>query len=137
MQFHIPQFIDIEDKIFGPFTFKQFVYVLGAVGAGFIFYQLFGLFIGFILTIPVAVLAFFLGFKPVGGRPFSAVLEGALRYFWGSKLYLWKKEKTKETKVQKTQIQTDTTPTQALPNVVEGKLDSMSWSLDTQTKKEA
>lgn len=139
MQFHIPQFIDIEDKIFGPLTFKQFVYVIGAVGAGFIFYQLFGLFPAFILTIPFAILAYLLGFKPVGGRPFITVLESSLRYFWGNKLYLWKKEKTKETKLQKIEIKEPQRKggQHELPNVVEGKLDSMSWALDTQTKSKS
>ena len=135
MQFHIPQFIDIEDKIFGPLTFKQFVYMVGAAGTGLIFYQLFGFFIAFILTAPVALLAFMLAFKPVGGRPFSVTLEGAFRYFWTNKLYLWKKERTKEVKLQKTEIRATESSSSELPNVVEGKLGSMSWSLDTQTRR--
>lgn len=31
MQFQVPQFIEVEDKIFGPLTFKQFVYIAGGV----------------------------------------------------------------------------------------------------------
>jgi hypothetical protein len=134
MQFHTPQFIDIEDKIFGPFTFKQFVYIIGAIGAGFIFYKLFGFFISAILTTPIAVLAFMLGFKPVHGRPFSVVLEGAIKYFFGSKLYLWKKGEEENAKVQKTEARSKHEPYQDIPRVLEGKLDSMSWSLDTNSK---
>jgi hypothetical protein len=40
MQFRIPQFIDIEDKVFGPFTFKQFGYLLGAIAFAYIFWKL-------------------------------------------------------------------------------------------------
>ena len=29
MQYQVPQFIEVEDKIFGPLTFKQLVYVVG------------------------------------------------------------------------------------------------------------
>jgi len=36
MQFHIPQFIDVEDKIFGSLSAKQFFYMGGAAGAFFI-----------------------------------------------------------------------------------------------------
>ncbi len=32
MRFEVPQFIDVEDKIFGPFTFKQFLYLAGGAG---------------------------------------------------------------------------------------------------------
>ena len=41
MRFEVPQFIEIEDKIFGPFTWKQFVYLAGGVGlAAVIFFSL-------------------------------------------------------------------------------------------------
>ena len=36
MQFRVPQFIDIEDKVFGPFTLKQFGYMAGAGGLSFL-----------------------------------------------------------------------------------------------------
>ena len=39
MQFQVPQFIEVEDKIFGPLTFKQFVYVLGGAGACYLLWR--------------------------------------------------------------------------------------------------
>ncbi|GAH87221.1 unnamed protein product, partial [marine sediment metagenome] len=30
MQFQVPQYIDIEDKVIGPFTIKQFLYIVVA-----------------------------------------------------------------------------------------------------------
>ena len=36
MQFQVPQFIEIEDKIIGPFTVKQFIYLVGGAGMDFI-----------------------------------------------------------------------------------------------------
>jgi len=39
MRFKVPQFIDIEDKIFGPFSFKQFVYLAGGAGLCYIFFK--------------------------------------------------------------------------------------------------
>ncbi len=32
MQFHVPQYIDIEDKLFGSLTLKQGIYVAGVGG---------------------------------------------------------------------------------------------------------
>jgi len=32
MRFEVPQFIEVEDKIFGPFTWKQFIYLMGGEG---------------------------------------------------------------------------------------------------------
>ena len=59
MQFHIPQFIDIEDKIFGPFTFKHFVYVVGAAGATFLWYSIFPIYFAILLILPTIALAFY------------------------------------------------------------------------------
>jgi len=33
MQFNIPQFIEIKDKIIGPLTMRQFLYILAGIGA--------------------------------------------------------------------------------------------------------
>jgi len=35
MRFEVPQFIDVEDKLFGPLTFTQFVYLAGSGGISF------------------------------------------------------------------------------------------------------
>lgn len=136
MQFNIPQFIEIEDKIFGPFTFKQFAYIVGAAGASFFFYSLLPFPVALLLILGVGTLAFLLGFKPVGGRPFATTLEASLRYFFGSKLYLWKKERKKDTKIQKTTVKSLSKSSPSIPRVVEGKLDNLSWSLDVKSKDE-
>ena len=38
MQFQVPQFVEVEDKIVGPLTLKQFLYVGGAVGASLLLF---------------------------------------------------------------------------------------------------
>ena len=38
MRFEVPQFIEVEDKIFGPFTWKQFIYLAGGAGAAVTLY---------------------------------------------------------------------------------------------------
>lgn len=93
MRFEVPQFIEVEDKIVGPLTWKQFVYLAGSGGVlialflnlPFILFALFG--------IPIGTLAGFLAFHKVNNRPFSIFLESAVHYFRKSKLYLWRKEK--------------------------------------------
>jgi hypothetical protein len=135
MQFHIPQFIDIEDKIFGPFTFKQFVYLLGGVGTLFITWRLLGTFFGILLGGPVAAIAFLLAFKPVNGRPFSVVLEAGIKYITGNKLYLWKKEEGVGP-MQTTAFGSgqEVSSETIIPRITEGKLSDISWSLDVRNK---
>ncbi len=94
MRFEVPQFIEIEDKIFGPLTWRQFVYVAGGGGivAVLFFFTPFLVFV--LLGVPVAALTFLLSFYPVNNRPFSIFLESAVRYFKNSRLYFWRKTGT-------------------------------------------
>ena len=97
MQYQVPQFIDVEDKIFGPFTFKQFIYMIGGISLAYIIYR----FIPSIIlsAIPmIVVLAFsgILAFYRVNNRPFINVLESAFKYSIGAKLYLWRKDDKKQ-----------------------------------------
>ncbi len=93
MQFEVPQFIEIEDKIFGPLSWRQFLYLGGGIGLGVTLFIVDIPFIVFILVgIPVIILAVALAFYPVNNRPFSFFLEAVLNYSRSKKLYLWRKK---------------------------------------------
>ena len=91
MKFRVPQFIDMEDKIFGPLTLKQFAYILGAGGFSFIIWTFVPIkIVAIILIIPVAGLFIALAFVQINGRPFVDALENVMKYYTGSKVYTWK-----------------------------------------------
>ena len=98
MNFKVPQFIDVEDKLFGPFTFSEFAYLVGGAGLIFIIYKLLPLFIAVILIIPVAVLVGLLVFYKINNKPFIFYLQAGLEYYMGSKLYIWKQRLIKKSK---------------------------------------
>lgn len=92
MRFEVPQFIEVEDKIIGPFTWKQFVYLAGGAGALItIFFMLPFIFFA-IIGLPIGALAGFLAFHRVNNQPFSVFLEAFVTYMTKSKLYLWRKD---------------------------------------------
>lgn len=95
MRFEVPQFIDIEDKIFGPFTWKQFVYLLGGGGATFILFITLPFVLFVVAAAPVIALSVALAFYEVNNRPFVVLLEAFVGYFTGARLYLWKKVEKK------------------------------------------
>ena len=74
MQFKVPQFIDIEDKIIGPLTLKQFIYLLGGLGVIAISWFYFKLGVFIIISIPILVLSLGLAFFKVNGRPLVSIL---------------------------------------------------------------
>jgi len=130
MQFQVPQFIEVEDKIFGPLTFKQFVYVLGGLGASYLIYRLLPLFLAAPLILAVAGGAASLAFLEYNGRPFILSVENAFYFLIHTKLYLWNNERrAKKTVAQKTEDIAKVGQVY-IPKLSESKLHELSWSLD-------
>ena len=92
MRFAVPQFIEIEDKIFGPFTWKQFVYLCGGVGVGLVTFITAPIFIFILIGLPAGGVALLLAFYPINNRPFSVFLESVVRFHKSSKIYHWRKK---------------------------------------------
>jgi hypothetical protein len=120
MRYQVPQFIEVEDKLFGPLTFKQFIYVGGGAAICVIFFTLLPTFFALLFSIPVAVFAGCLAFYRMNGKPF-------IRYSLGGKLYIWNKEERKplarthpDKPVQQVYV----------PKLSESKLKELSWELD-------
>jgi hypothetical protein len=136
MQFVIPQFIDIEDKIIGPFTFKQFMYLAGGAGLAFTVYKLLPVLISLPIAIGIVVLAIALTFYKVNGKPFVFTFQAFIYYMFQSKLYIWKKLPEKEI-VNKKEIDQKTKVEETkIPRLTESKLGDLSWSLDILDMKE-
>ena len=100
MQFKVPQFLEIEDKIFGPFTFKEFVYLVGGAGICYILFKLLGIWLGAIPILLVAGFSLALTFYHPNGKPFLNMVESAIKFAMQSKLYIWKRHDVKITNEQ-------------------------------------
>jgi hypothetical protein len=93
-QFIVPQFIDVEDKILGPISVRQFITIL--VGAGFIvgFYQLLYKLVNsavlfFISALGVFLLTMMFAFFRVNGRPFHLFLLNLMESLRNPSMRLW------------------------------------------------
>jgi hypothetical protein len=129
----MPQFIDVEDKIFGPFTLKQFIYLAGGASAAVIGIVLFGTFLGLLLASPIVILAAALAFYKVNNRPFINVMESAFKYFTKDKLYIWNRKEVEQTNEGTTAPRKYSSL--VVPNLSESKLKSMNWELDVKKKE--
>lgn len=132
MQFQVPQYIEVEDKIFGPLSFKQFLYLGGGAGIGFLFYVWLPAYLSYPLIVVFVTLGTALAFYQFNNRPFIATLEAAFRFLLSNKLYIWKMTKTKDTRVRTEQTQAAKTP--AGTNINSGRLRELAWSLDVREK---
>ena len=91
-QYQVPQYIEVEDKVIGPLTLKQFFYILGGGGIVFILYLLgIKIFFLIILAIPILSLALSLAFVKINNRSFLIYLQSLLSFVFKPRRYLWKK----------------------------------------------
>jgi hypothetical protein len=101
-QFTVPQFIEYEPKIVGPFTFKQFIYV-GIAGAICFFLYFTLAKVSFFLFILISAIiisgALALAFLKSGGRSLPVVIKNFFVFSISPKIYLWKKKNTLPPKI--------------------------------------
>lgn len=134
MRFSVPQFIDVEDKIFGPLTLKQAVYLVGSVGGAYLAYAVLGTIGVVFIGLPLVGFAILLGFVQVNNRPFVVVVVAAFFYKMKRKLYLWKKTAPQQKKAQViTPASKDLSGQKMLaPDTTQSKLRALAFSLDTE-----
>lgn len=95
-QFVVPQFIDVEDKIFGPITTRQFLILLVAGLVIFAAYR-WGDFILFItVLLVIGGLAIVLAFVKVNGQTFHYFILNIIQTARKPGLRIWRKDYSKE-----------------------------------------
>lgn len=93
MQYPVPQFIDLEPKIIGSITVRQFFMIAIALGAIFLFFKYAdtGLFI--FASVIIALATIIVGFVRINGRPFHFFLVNILDSLFRAKhMMMWRKE---------------------------------------------
>lgn len=132
MRYQVPQFIEVEDKIFGPLTLKQFIYLAGGGGLSFLVYVLIGNFtISLIVILPIMIVSGAFAFYKVNSKPFINVVEAAFKYWLGGKLYIWKKEDKPRVQNEQTALkEAKNYASVMVPKISDSKLKDLTWSLD-------
>lgn len=142
MQYPVPQFTDVEDKIIGPLSFKQFGIIFGGGALVFVAYSLTkstivliaaGLFIG----LPTL----FLAFGKINGRPIYKSFSTFLQYFTRPRKMLFHKEGADQTAkiIDKTvEISRQEHEAKAQEQrVAPSRLHELNYQLQQQEQKEA
>lgn len=136
MQFQVPQFIEVEDKIFGPLTFKQFVYVGGGLGLSYILFRVLPILLALPLIAGILGLAIALAFLKYNGRPFILAVESGFFFMLHPKLYLWNNERKpiSNKAKEKAAALALKAPEIYVPKLSESRLHELAWSLDIKER---
>lgn len=134
LQYKVPENIDIEDKIIGPLTFKQFMYLLVAFAVTLVGYQVVqpgDIFMFTIFISPVWAIAGILGFARPNDRPADVFVISGIVYLFRPRQRIWRRETegvvditTKKAEKKKEAV------TKEAPE--ESQLETLSRLIDTQ-----
>lgn len=131
MEYQVPQFIEVEDKIIGPLTLKQFIYLAGGSGLCVVFFSYLPIIAALLFSAPIVAFAIALAFYKINGKPFIQMVEAGFNYYVHAKLFLWKHQ---EPKAAKGTVGAAPHPPH-IPKLTRGKLSELAWSLDISAQK--
>ncbi len=131
-QYKVPQDVETEDKILGPLSVKQFIYVIIGVLWAFLMWRLFSWFLPLaaILALPVTGFMLLLGFGQREGVPFEDYVVAFIRFLVLPRKLEWQKDDAKETITKDVAPQKTDEPSQK--NVTKGQLKQLASIIDTR-----
>lgn len=88
-QFTVPQFIDVEDKIIGPITTRQFIIMLAGFILMAIFYRIFDFALFIISSILIILITGSLSFIKINGRPFHFFILNLIQTLKRPSVRVW------------------------------------------------
>ena len=128
MRFEVPQFIDVEDKIFGSLTLPQFIYLAGSAALAYIAYKLIPSPYCFVVIGPVLGLGGALAFYKLNNRTFIQVAQSFLSYAIKGKIYVW--ERTKPTQKAPVPVVIPKPPTESSKKFDDKTITDLAQNLD-------
>jgi len=139
MQFQMPQFVEREAKVIGPFTFKQFI----PIGiAGVILFMVYftspmSIFVPLCVILGIPALAF--SFLKIQGQSLPTVIKNFFIYSASPRIYLWKRKtmaprliRGTSRNASKNEKTADKTP--SLKITERGHLQDLSTQVETRVK---
>ncbi len=91
-QFVVPQFLDVETKIIGPVTLRQFLIMLGTILADFLVYRIFlNIFAVVGIGIPILAIGVTFAFAKVNGQAFHYVVLSMIQTLRRPMVRVWDK----------------------------------------------
>ena len=141
MQFVVPQFIEVESKIIGPISVRQFIILLGTAGIMFIWYSL----LSNIPFIVLSVITFAIGgtfaFARVNSQPFHQFALSLFQTLQRPKLSAWRREINQQVVVKMARKDkrdnTKKKPFVPKPEVSNAHIEELSLIVDTSWRSDS
>ncbi len=131
-QFTVPQFIDVENKIIGPLTVRQFLIILSAAIIAGIAYRLFDFSLFLTITIILGIIAITFSFVKINGRPFHFFILNILQTFRRPHTRIWNKVPAPEQEIKTESISKNNDQPAPKELYQKSRLSELSLIVDTK-----
>lgn len=101
MQFVVPQFIEVESKVIGPISVRQFIILLVTAGLVYVEFELFTFWIFAILGLITLALGGIIAFAKINSQPFHIFALSVIQTMRRPNLALWRRDVTEFREVKK------------------------------------
>ena len=131
MQYSVPQFLDVEDKVVGPFTGKQALFMIIGFGVLLISFTFFPISFFIVIAIPTIILTLAFAFWKPKGFTVSRWMTNIINYYTTPHFYVWRREPDSKM-FKQTQRKQSSKEVQAIP-ISKNRIKELAWLLDTST----
>ncbi|MDP3957457.1 MAG: PrgI family protein [bacterium] len=129
MMFSVPQFIDVEDKIAGPLTWRQLLWMIGMGAVLLVCFNMFDATLFFIIAVPTVLLFVALAFYRPNGFPLTTFIFYAVLFLFRPKVSVWERPLRQPPKASAPAEKTEATNTGA-KHIDQEKLTELARILD-------
>ena len=136
-QYKVPQDVEAEDKLIGPLSLRQFIYVVIGLGWAGLMWLILNkvLILMIILIIPVTGFFLLLGFGRRKEQSFESYFAALIKFFVEPRIRVWGKDLSQEQLVRHEEKPVEIVPTKTLNR---GSLKQLALIMDTHgTQKDA
>jgi hypothetical protein len=132
-QFTVPQFIDVEEKVIGPITVRQFIIMLFATGLDAICFKLFYFNTFIVITVVIIFLTIVFAFGKVNGVHFHLFLANFLITLFKANVRVWNNAFGKESlRIETEKVVNQSKEPVVVKNYSASRLAELSLIVDTQ-----
>jgi len=129
----VPQYIEMADKIVGPLTLAQFLYVLAGGILSYFFWTFFDKILAWPLMIIVGSFFLAMAFLRINDQPFPKMLAAGIFYLLKPKERVWKKIKEMpEIKVEDKHLKEKPEPKEKTKEEVKSQLAQLASLIDSR-----
>lgn len=130
MQFVVPQFIEVESKVIGPVSVRQFIILLATAGVMWVIWSLFTFWIAAVVDVFVLAVGGIFAFVKINSQPFHIFALAFIQTLKSPNLKVWQKE-LEVHKVIKEKKEKKEEPIPEKSPVSQSRLAELSLTVDT------